>query len=176
MLLVEEAPAESFVVCMQRQSFSIPGLLSESLERAIDQAVVYLPIFNPSCSMSLPSISSLASFFHECQREFVRGRAEGVAFEAAKSFEGIPESVLDDSISELNNHFQRDLSSLIRKTQESKAVDRFNETRCREVFSGDPEFQTLLTLAKTGAVVPIEENFEVQSSPEPLRKLHIGLD
>jgi hypothetical protein len=108
-----------------------------------------------------------------CQKEFVRGKAEAAAFEAAKSFQGIPEAVLVDSLNVLVNQFGGSLSHMIRETQHTKSPMRFNEARCRDVFSDDPEFPTLLALATVGATVPIQDGFVVQDTPEPLRKLHL---
>ena len=64
---------------------------------------------------------------------------------------------------------------LVQAAQLSKSPGRFNESRCRDVFSEDPEFPTLLALATVGATVPISDDFVIQETPEPLRKLHLRL-
>lgn len=160
---------------MQRQSFSIPGLFMDAFTSAITLAFLYLPLFVPSNKVVLPTLDEISAFFNICQQEFVRGRAESVAYEAAKSFQGIPDNVLDDSLSKLVNQFDGCLPNMIQEAQLSKSADRFNEARCRDVFSGDPEFSTLLALATVGAIVPVQDDFVVQDQPEPLRKLHLRL-
>ena len=170
----ENAPM-SFTVNMQRQSFVLPGCVEDALALAIEQAMVYLPFFGVTQGLILPSVQDLWVFFSRCKSEFVSGGAEARACEAAKAFDGIPPEVLDDNISLLINSFDGSLPGLVQHIQTSMQKDRFNEERCRDVFSLDPEFDTLLTLAKEGASVPLEEDFVVQSSPEPLRKLHLRL-
>lgn len=166
---------ESMVFCMQRQSFSITGLLANAFTNAIALAFLYLPLFVPSNKVVLPTLDAITAFFTLCQKEFVRGRAETAAFEAAESFQGIPEVVLDDSLNMLVHQFDGSLPHMIREAQQSKSQVRFNESRCRDVFSDDPEFPTLLTLATEGAAVPIQDDFVIQNTPEPLRKLHLRL-
>lgn len=165
----------SFTVNMQRQSFVLPGCVEAALALAIAQATVYLPFFGASRGLVLPSVQDLWVFFLRCKSEFVSGGAEARACEAAKAFTGIPAEVLDDNISLLNNSFDGSLPGLVQHIQTSMQEDRFNEARCRDVFSLDPEFDTLLQLAREGASVPIDDEFVVQSAPEPLRKLHLRL-
>ena len=165
----------SFTVNMQRQSFVLPGCVELALASAIEQAMVYLPFFGVNEGLLLPSLQDLSAFFTQCKSEFVSIGAEMRACAAAKAFGGIPSDVLNDNITLLNDSFDGSLPDLVQHIQTSMQQDRFNETRCRDVFSRDPEFDTLLHLANKGASVPIEEDFVVQSSPEPLRKLHVRL-
>lgn len=165
----------SYTVNMQRQSYVLPGCVEAALASANAQAEVYLPFFGATQGLTLPSVQDLWVFFSRCKSEFVSGGAEARACEAAKAFDGIPSNVLDDNISLLNDSFDGSLPDLVQHIQTSMQEDRFNESRCRDVFSSDPEFDTLLQIAKQGASVPIEEEFVVQSSPEPLRKLHLRL-
>ena len=171
------SPSEptSYTVCMQRQVFSIPGGIIEAMTIAISLAVIYVPLFMPFTDVVLPSLSDVSIFFARCQREFVRGGAEKAACEAASSFEGIPSSLLSEAADILVDKFDGSLPDMIRDAQDSQRSGRFNESRCTQVFSGDPEFDTLLALATSGASVPIEEEFVLQSSPEPLRSLHLRL-
>lgn len=173
--VVPEAAPVSFTVNMQRQSFVLPGCVEVALALAIEQAVVYLPFFGAKGMFPLPSLHDLSEFFLRCKAEFVSGKAEASACEAAKAFGGIPHDVLDDNISLLNDSFDGSLPGLVQHIQTSMQQDRFNEERCRDVFSLDPEFDTLLRLAREGASIPVEDDFVVQSSPEPLRKLHVRL-
>lgn len=167
--------SSSFVVCMQRQAFSIPGGIFDALTRAIGQASIYLPLFMPSKEVILPSLYEVSIFFERCKNEFVRGGAEKAAYESATSFKGIPASVLTEAADNLINKFGGSLPEMVLDAQSSQMDSRFNETRCRQVFSEDPEFDTLLALATLGASVPIQEDFVLQYTPEPLRKLHLRL-
>lgn len=49
---------------------------------------------------------------------------------------------------------------------------RFNEARCREYFSDDPEFATLLELATNGATIDVDPDFVPNTRPEPFRVSH----
>ena len=176
-VLIEESNSlvSSFLVCMQRRTFAVPGSISSALSEAIAQAQIYLPLFLPSKVVLVPSLEVVSQFFAHCQTEFVRGTAEVVAREASKSFLGFPDEVLDESIDKLINEFDASLPRMVEAAQESKKEFRFNESRCRDVFVDDPEFDTLLLLATVGATVPVEDDFVVQDSPEPLRMLHLRL-
>lgn len=160
---------------MQRQSFKINGSIEESIESALHLAQVYLPLFSTLTMVAIPSLLALVAFFESCQTLFVRGAAERKAFAASQSFPGIPVSVLDEATSSLQNNFGGCLRTMIASFQLTGTENRFNEQRCCDVFTGDPEFETLRNLATIGAEVAIEEGFVVQSSPEPLRKLHLRL-
>lgn len=175
--LIEEVGTEpsSFAVCMQRQVFSIPGKVGDALTKAIVQAGIYVPLFLPSTLALLPSLVDVSAFFGRCQSEFVRGKAESIAREASLSFKGIPASILTDAADTLINKFNGSLPDMVRDAQDSQQEDRFNEARCKHVFSCDPEFDTLLMLATSGASVPIEDDFVLQTAPEPLRNLHLRL-
>ena len=54
---------ESFLICMQRQTFSIPGSVSNALKSAIRHAGIYLPLFIPSSVIALPSLEAISDFF-----------------------------------------------------------------------------------------------------------------
>jgi hypothetical protein len=123
----------------------------------------------------LPTLDEVVAYFHSCKREFARGGAESRAKEHAQSFEGIPASLLDTAAERLHQEFDGNLPNMIHDVQVKSSRDRFNAERCRDVFAEDPEFDTLMELATVGADVPIDPNFVVQSSPEPLRALHLRL-
>jgi len=163
-----------FVVCMQRQDFSIRGSLQDSVSRAIDLVSVYLPLFT-SLAFVLPSVAMVLSYFNSCKLEFARSGAESRARDDAQSFEGIPESILDDAADCLHQKFNGILPDMIKEVQSQSSKDRFNVERCLDVFVDDPEFDTLMELASVGADVPIDSAFVLQSQPEPLRSLHTRL-
>ena len=171
---IHSAEDSSYVVCMQRGVFAIRGSLQVSFERAIQQAVMYLPLFTMALFL-VPTVDTVTSFFTSCKAQFVRGGAENKARQDAQSFQGIPDTVLEESCQLLQVKFNGNLADMVEEVHESRRHDRFNEERCRDVFSGDPEFHTLLELATIGAFVTIEEDFIVQASPEPLRNLHLRL-
>ena len=168
---------ERYVVNMQRQSFDLRGSLLESMEEALLLAQIYLPLFTTLTMVAVPSLLALVSFFESCQILFVQGAAEQKALLASQSFLGIPEQLLDESASSLHTNFGGNLEDMIASFQSVRANDRFNEQRCREIFEGDPEYATLMALATEGAQVVIEDDFviQIQSTPEPLRNLHVRL-
>ena len=166
---------ENFVVCMQRQEFSSSGSVQDSVARAISLVGVYLPLFTSSVVIVLPLLAEVMIYFASCRLEFVRGGAESRAFVEASSFSGIPESLLSDAADILHNTFNNSLELMILQRHLASSEGRFNVDRCRDVFVDDPEFETLMDLASVGAVVPIADDFVVQSTPEPLRKLHMRL-
>lgn len=166
---------ENFVVCMQRQEFSLCGSVQQSVARAISLVGVYLPLFTSSALVVLPLLAEVMVYFASCQLEFVKGGAESRAFSEASSFPGIPESLLSDAADTLCNTFNNSLELMILHQHVSSSDHRFNADRCRDVFVDDPEFDTLMDLATVGAVVPIPDDFVIQSTPEPLRQLHMRL-
>lgn len=64
------------------------------------------------------------------------------------------------------------LSKLVAERQALQAAGRFNEVRCRDLFSGDPEFESLLDIAKHGARVLVAPDFVRSTSPQPFRALY----
>ena len=76
---------------------------------------------------------------------------------SANNFE-IPKSVLSDEL----------------KKEEVRA-NRFNEDRCRHYFSDDPEYLTLLEIARHGATIDVAPNFTPNVAPEPFRASHSSL-
>jgi len=165
----------SYAVCMQRQIFLIHGCVQDAISRALILVQLYLPLFSVSTVSVLPSALVLMTYFASCRAQFVRGNAEEKAYLDGQSFSGIPVGVLDESAHRLHSEFNGHLPGFIAYVQQNARTDRFNEERCRDMFSDDPEFNTLLELASTGARVPIEDDFVLQGSPEPLRKLHVRL-
>ena len=61
------------------------------------------------------------------------------------------------------------LQSLVEVRQREKSVDRFNVERCTAVFQGDPEYDTLLTMARSGVYIDPPPDLVLQSVPERLR-------
>jgi hypothetical protein len=173
--ITESVDVSGYVVNMQRQSFKLHGSVEKSIEAALHLAQIYLPLFTTFTMVAVPSLLGLISFFESCQVLFVRGAAERRAFLASQSFPGIPTLVLDESASALHNEFGGQLEDMISAFQRRGADNRYNEQRCREMFTGDPEFDTLLELATEGATVAIDADFIIQPTPEPLRKLHLRL-
>lgn len=64
------------------------------------------------------------------------------------------------------------LSEVVREIQTAESPHRYNEERCRALFQDDPEYEKLLALAITGAVVPVGPDFISSNSPESFRALH----
>jgi hypothetical protein len=61
------------------------------------------------------------------------------------------------------------LKVLVQEKQRAKSEDRFNVERCTAVFQGDPEFDTLLNLAKSGVYIDPPPDLVLQTIPEQPR-------
>ena len=68
------------------------------------------------------------------------------------------------------------IAVLVDRIQKDKAHDRFNQTRCDAIFSDDPEYERLSSLATDGVIIDKPEGLVLQSVPEPPRKLQQQLD
>ena len=62
------------------------------------------------------------------------------------------------------------LQSLVEARQREKSADRFNVERCTAVFQGDPEYDTLLTMARSGVYIDPPPDLVLQSVPEQPRR------
>ena len=62
------------------------------------------------------------------------------------------------------------LQSLVEARQCERSGDRFNVERCTAVFQGDPEYDTLLTMARTGVYIDTPPDLVLQSVPERPRR------
>ena len=62
------------------------------------------------------------------------------------------------------------LQSLVEARQGERSVDRFNVERCTAVFQGDPEYDTLLTMARSGVYIDPPPDLVLQSVPERPRR------
>jgi hypothetical protein len=58
------------------------------------------------------------------------------------------------------------LQSLVEARQQEKSVDRFNVERCTAVFEGDPEYDTLMTMARSGVYIDPPPDLVLQTVPE----------
>lgn len=67
------------------------------------------------------------------------------------------------------------LENLIKFRQEAAKADRFNEVRCKKVFSSDPEFERLLRIAREGVDVDVSPTFTRLSSPPQRRRIHSNM-
>lgn len=157
---------------MQRSTFQLPSSLDEALDRAVQLVATYAPLIIFDRQLRVPSSAEVRLFFDVCRHEFVEGDAIGRARADSSAFPGIPTDVLDTSARALHEQFNGDLVSYVQHVQDKASVHRFNPSRCRDVFSDDIEFETLLELSESGAFIPIPPDFVYQTSPEPLRKLY----
>jgi hypothetical protein len=96
------------------------------------------------------------------------GRTEILAESDASNFRFPPEV------------FSRDLCALqqclnfkafVAQKQSAMSASRFNVVRCHECFLGDPEFETLLSIASEGARIDTPPDFQPQSIPDPQRNI-----
>ena len=63
----------------------------------------------------------------------------------------------------------------INRKKSAVRLDRFNEVRCRQFFSNNPEFSTLLETAIHGASIDVASNFIPIEVPEGFRVSHDSL-
>ena len=68
------------------------------------------------------------------------------------------------------------LEDFLSQIQRDRSADRFNVLRCNEVFSTDPEYSRLLSLAQDGVIIDTPDDLIRQSVPEPPRQLQQQLD
>jgi hypothetical protein len=64
------------------------------------------------------------------------------------------------------------LSGLVAERQAKQSALRFNVERCSKLFEGDPEFDSLMDIAKNGAHVLVAADFVRSSTPQPFRTLY----
>ena len=128
-------------------------------------------ILQPS-SPFLPSKVNLMAYV---SKVWARFRRDGAVEEAERASTGFiwPDDVATRDMEAL--HCAGSLHSLIAKRHHESSEDRFNPTRCFTVFSGDPEWDTLLSIASSGAVIDTDPEFSPSPRPEPFRKLHSRL-
>ena len=101
----------------------------------------------PTC---LPAL--IASLVLQQSRDFLLKEAEL----SANNFE-IPESVLSDELALLKR--AGSFEAFIDLKKEEVRANRFNEDRCRHYFSDDPEYLTLLEIARHGATIDVAPQF-----------------
>jgi hypothetical protein len=87
---------------------------------------------------------------------------------------GLTSEVVQQDVDDLKR--AGSLVELVRHRQEMARGERFNAQRVRDVFSDDPEFETLMSIAQDGAIIDTPSGFVKQSVTEPLRPLNIRLE
>ena len=76
---------------------------------------------------------------------------------------------------ELYRQHESTLEVLAAVRRAEKATDRFNPTRCTEVFAGAPEFDALMRLATDGIILDVPNDLVFPSIPEAPRWLQVKL-
>jgi hypothetical protein len=118
-------------------------------------------------------LQSFPFFLESAVRLFSKQHAEEAAHIAARDFV-LPDEFYstDFDILEASGG---SIESLVRSKQSSTCSGRFNAERCRRWLSEDPEFEILLTLASTGAVVEVDPSFTPVALPDKVRPSHSKL-
>ena len=118
----------------------------------------------------IPDLSdTIAQLVLQQSREFLRSAAES----AADGFT-ISQDLLQRESALLSS--AGSFEAFITAKKDAVKDERFNETRCREFFSDDPEFPTLLEIAMHGATIDVAADFKCNCKPEPFRASHGSLE
>ena len=118
-------------------------------------------------------LSSFPAFFESSASLFSKQHAEAAAQLAAGDFV-LPPDFCSSDFDALVSH-GGSIECLVASKQTAARVDRFNVDRCRRWLSDDPEFDKLLELASTGALVAVDPAFVPVSKPDQSRRSHFRL-
>ena len=159
----------------EKHEHVISSTYVRSIIQAADEVIgVYANSLNLSMDKLQIAESDIMMVFADILREFsVESFREDVKVDAA-------DFVVSEEILERDLDAYRaagcSLEVLVARIQKSKAEDRFNTERCTAVFSDDPEYERLMSLARDGVIIDSPEGFILQTEPEVPRKLQRQLD
>lgn len=161
----------SFTISINKLSALIEEDIDEVIAAAVALSLKYVSYLchEGDASNSVAFNTQLFKhFFNTCQKEFVRGNAEEIARLDAADFKFSEETLAQDG-----NDLRRlgTIENLVLERQASVRADRFNETRCRALFSGVADSERLLRLATEGAYVPVGSDFVTNPVAEKPRNL-----
>jgi hypothetical protein len=149
---------------------TLSGAWSDMLPSTVKFARLFLSFLVPISSESTPMVDTVrleASIQEVCDK-YSTSATEAAAEADANHFE-LPPEVLSRDTDAL--HAVASLSDLVRSRQLDSAASRFNPQRCRDCFSQDPEFSTLMAIATEGARIDVSPTFVRQSVPDPPRQI-----
>jgi hypothetical protein len=143
---------------------------TDSLPATLQIAQNFLALFSGDTSRSSPAldVESLTSDIRDICNKYSTSKTEAAAEVDANHFEFPPEVMSRDADA---LSAAASLSDLVVTRRESNASSRFNPDRCRDCFSEDPEYPTLLAIASEGARIDVSPSFVRQSVPDPPRQI-----
>jgi hypothetical protein len=149
LLTIDEAVAENTFVAFQ------------DIDVASRKATSILAVLIGPVTFTAMELAKLSSRVMEICLAASRGDVVREAESDANGFQ-LPAEVFTRDSQAL--HRSGSLSALIRSRHNQMQHSRFNVASCMEIFQGDPEFSTLLSLACAGAVIDV--------APSPHRRIN----
>lgn len=177
-LLAKEQRDDEFSVDVNGLSLSFPAEGRCLTELAIRATLVDLGVrvaqFGVVQSEGTLDVVKMTQVVVSRRSEFSKRVAEERAAAGAQGFYWPPTTCVRDStaLKTCGGDFVR----LVRSVQDLHRRDRFNEERCLRLFGTDPEFDTLMTIARTGAVVDVSPDFVINAVPERVRSSNVRLE
>jgi hypothetical protein len=156
LLTVDEAVAENIFGTFQ------------DIDVACRQATSILAVLIGPVTFTAIELAKLSSRVMEICLSASRGDVVREAESDANGFQ-LPAEVFTRDSQAL--HRSGSLSALIRSRHDQMQHSRFNVASCMEIFQGDPEFSTLLSLACAGAVIDVAPDFYPTPTSDPPRRL-----
>ena len=141
---------------------------SKTLSRSVDMAREFVNKLTPvwfSGELPTDALSRVSTLVANHSESYILDMAES----AANNF-CIPSAAVNQDLSDLVR-LGGDIETLIRSRQDMHRSDRFNEERCRTWFAADSELNTLLDIARFGAVIDVDSDFVPSNRPELPRPL-----
>ena len=150
------------------------GQSSQTVNSACDLAKLYSGVLiQGSVEFNINKLNKLPEVIHSLASLFSKSLAEQRAEKSAGAF--VFPQIIFTQDSELLSTCNGDIGLAVLAKQQSHNHERFNEERCRAVFSEDPEFSNLLDLARNGAIVDVGETFVPVADPDVPRASHSRL-
>ena len=141
---------------------------SKTLSRSVDMAREFVNKLTPvwfSGELPTDALSRVSTLVANHSESYILDMAES----AANNFR-IPSAAVNQDLSDLVR-LGGDIETLIRSRQDMHRSDRFNEERCRTWFAADIELNTLLDIARFGAVIDVDSDFVPSNRPDLPRPL-----
>ena len=153
---------------------TIPGSCVRASDAAAGDVVsAYANLLNISADQLVLWDTDLRAEFADIRAEFSTLGFHERVLQKAKGFV-VPVDFHTRDI-ELYRQHESTLEVLAAWRRAEKAADRFNPTRCMEVFKDAPEYEALMKLAVDGIVVDVPGDLVFPSVPEAPRRLQTKL-
>jgi hypothetical protein len=151
-------------------------LSSEELERILRLSSVYSgilplePSIEEQAALQADLVHRFSLHLLTLRKKYFKGAFRQAAAAAAIDV-SIPDSVLDVDDNQLL--LSGSLLEVIAAKQAINKPNRFNAARCDKYFSEDPDYDKLMELATTGAIIDTDSKFIPQSTPEDFRQVEV---